>query len=136
MLQRIRGHHIWPAPLNSDSVVVDGGAHRGEFSRVLVNQFGCRCYLVEANPVLARALNVNETAVIVPAALAARDGIATFHTCPNPESGSIIAQENRNGSLTVETISLPTLMSRYQLNRIDLLKLDIEGAEFELIAQT
>ena len=39
-------------------------------------------------------------------------------------------------SVSVEIISLPTLMKREGLTHIDLLKLDIEGAEFDLIAQT
>jgi FkbM family methyltransferase len=136
MLRRIRGHHIWPAPLNSDSIVVDAGAHRGEFSRALIDEFGCRCFLIEANPELARELRVPKADAVLSAALAASDGKASFHSRDNPESGSIIADASTNGSVTVETISLPTLMKRFRLQSIDLLKLDIEGAEFELIAQT
>ena len=136
MLLRIRGHHIWPAALNSDSVVVDAGAHRGEFGAQLVERFGCRCFLIEANPKLASELKVPKGAVKVSAALAASDGTATFHPHDNPESGSIIANRNSDaGTVSVEMVSLATLMKRFQLDRIDLLKLDIEGTEFDLIAQ-
>jgi FkbM family methyltransferase len=135
MFQRIRGHHIWPAPLDGNSIVVDAGAHRGEFSRALIDEFGCRCFLIEANPDLARELNTPKAAAVLSAALTASDGTANFHRCDNPESGSIIADAHTNDAVTVETISLPTLMKRFQFQVIDLLKLDIEGAEFELIAQ-
>jgi FkbM family methyltransferase len=158
MLTRIRGHYLWAAPLKPDSIIVDAGAHRGEFSAEIIQRFGSRCHLIEANPDLAAKLSV-PGAEIISAALAARDGRATFQFNANPESGTIMAKGATpiTGSAgvspasflstgrqdagaprqeTVETISLPTLMQRFQLDHIDLLKLDIEGAEFDLVDQT
>jgi FkbM family methyltransferase len=138
MLRRIRGHHIWPAPLNSESVVIDAGAHRGEFSATIIADYGCRCFLVEANPVLAAELKVPGAAAVISAALAGHNGRTPFHLNANPESGSILSSDNPAVArpFEVETISLPTLMNRLQVNHIDLLKLDIEGAEFEVIGTT
>lgn len=42
---------------------------------------------------------------------------------------------NAPGSQTVEAIGIPTLMRRYGLTKVDLLKIDIEGAEHELFSQ-
>ena len=137
-LDRVRGHAVWIAGLGSGSVVVDAGAHKGEFSQTLAERFGCRCYLVEANPDLATQLSQQGFKNVLPAALSAGDGRARFVHRANKESGGIFAREGEAGAVTVEveTLSLPTLSRRIGVERIDLLKLDIEGAEFDLVAKT
>src|SRR5437867_4001674 len=106
MFKSIRGHHIWAAPLNSKSVVVDAGAHRGEFSAELLSGYGCQCFLVEANPYLAAELKVPGAGATISGALAAHDGQTRFHLSANPESGSIIADvhDTPEQSVEVETI--------------------------------
>jgi FkbM family methyltransferase len=137
MFQRVRGHYLWPEPLTRDSMVVDAGAHHGEFSSEIIQRFTCRCHLVEANPVLAAQLSVPGAASITTAALGVRDGQAVFHQRANPESGSIGGSSTDViNSVSVEVVSLPTLLQRVGAEHIDLLKLDIEGAEFDLIEQT
>lgn len=135
-LVSVRGHHIWPAPLTKDSVVVDAGAHRGEFSAEIIRRFGCRCHLVEANPRLVETLMMARAESITTAALGGRDGRGMLHVSENPEASSLFDAGAATTSVEVETISLATLMRRLGLTRIDLLKLDIEGAEFDLIAAT
>lgn len=136
-LTHIRGHYVWTPPLNGQSVVIDAGAHRGEFSAEIIRRFGCQCHLIEANPFLAENLVVQKAASLTPAALGGRDGKAVFHVRENPEAGSLgAAGAVALAALEVETISLPTLMQRVNVDHIDLLKLDIEGAEFDLIKET
>jgi FkbM family methyltransferase len=137
-VDHVRGHAVWLPGLGRESVVVDAGAHKGEFSRSLAERFGCRCYLVEANPDLAAQLSQQGFKNVLPAALSAEDGRARFVHRDNKESGGIVAGEGETGATTVEveTLSLPALLRRVGAERIDLLKLDIEGAEFDLIAKT
>jgi FkbM family methyltransferase len=156
MFCRIRGHYIWPAPLGTASIVVDAGAYRGEFSAQMAQRFGARCFLIEANPVLAAELNVPDAGAVIPAALTSFDGPILFQPRENLEAGSIVGQpssretsgtgETRPSAdtttapgmpqVTVNAISLSTLMRDWNLDHIDLLKLDIEGAEFDLIEST
>jgi FkbM family methyltransferase len=132
----IRGHTIWAAGLNEHSIVIDAGAHRGEFSAEIIRRFGCRCHLIEANPQLARLLDVPGAQSIIPAALDARDGTAPFHIYENLESGTLIASEKQpTSSHRVNTISLRTVFQRINATDVDLIKLDIEGAEFELLRE-
>jgi len=135
-LASVRGHHIWPAPLTKDSVVVDAGAHRGEFSAEIIRRFGCQCHLVEANPRLVETLIVARAESITTAALGARDGRGMLHVSENPEATGLFDAGSSTTSVEVETISLATLMQRLGITEIDILKLDIEGAEFDLIAST
>ena len=135
-LASVRGHHIWPAPLTKDSVVVDAGAHRGEFSAEIIRRFGCQCHLVEANPKLVETLIVAGAKSITPAALDAHDGRGMLHVSGNPEATGLFDAGSATTSVEVETISLATLMQRLGIAKVDILKLDIEGAEFDLIAST
>lgn len=139
-LTSIRGHHVWADPLNSDSIVIDAGAHRGEFSSAILEQYGCRCFLVEANPALASELVVPGAEGVVAGALTAHDGNAQFGLgSTNLESGTVVIDpevKSFNGAIEVEAFSLASLMAKLHLERVDLLKLDIEGAEFEVIEST
>src|SRR5688572_4100437 len=124
-LSCIRGHYIWPRPLNADSVVIDAGAHRGQFSAELIQRFGCKCHLVEANPTLAAGLAVPGTASVTNAALSARDGSAPLHLNENPESSSLASSTDLSpaaGTVKVETVTLETLIERLGIKKVDLLK--------------
>lgn len=137
-LIRIRGHAVWTRPLNAESVIVDAGAHRGEFSTEIHRRVGSRCILIEANPTLAAQLQTPSCGSVFHAALAATDGTANFVFRDNPEGGSITARaiDEDNATTVVETLSLATVCKRVGVERVDLLKLDIEGAEFPLLEQT
>jgi FkbM family methyltransferase len=121
-----------------DSVVVDGGAHRGEFCREIHSRFGCRCVLVEANPLLAAQLQPPPRGKAIHGALAATDGSARFIFRDNPEGGGIapLSYDRNNPNAKVQMFSLATLSEKFALSRVDLLKLDIEGAEFALLSET
>lgn len=135
-LVSVRGHHIWPGPLTKDSVIVDAGAHRGEFSAEIIRRFGCQCHLVEANPRLVETLIIAGAESVTTAALGGYDGRGMLHVSENPEATGLFETGPVATSVEVETISLATLMRRLGLTKIDILKLDIEGAEFDLIAAT
>jgi FkbM family methyltransferase len=133
-IQTVRGHAVLVSGLQPGAVVVDAGAHRGEFSRELAERFGCECYLVEANGALAASL-AGRFPQVMHAALGARDGRADFIQRSNAEAGGILARDGDAGNETapVEALTVGSLMKRCGLDRIQLLKLDIEGAEFELL---
>jgi FkbM family methyltransferase len=134
-LERVRGHTISILGLGAESIVVDAGAHRGEFSRLLSERFGCRCLLVEANPELADILRRETSADVVVAALAGEDGTAQFRFRENIEGGSVFPRTGDRDirATTVETMTLETLLERSRLQAVDVLKLDIEGAEFAVL---
>jgi FkbM family methyltransferase len=118
--------------------VVDAGAHRGEFSAEIMRKFGCKCHMIEANPALAGGLARAGAATITCAALSARDGSARLQLAENLESSSLQINVENPGenSVEIKTISLATFIQQLCSDRIDLLKMDIEGAEFDVIATT
>ncbi len=133
-LDRIRGHSLVPT-LSTSSIVVDAGAHRGEFSHEVYRKYGAKCILIEANPTLSQQLKPPPNGELLEAALGASDGFVSFYIRENPESGSIEQEEieSHTCQVTVPLISLDSILSQRGIEYLDLLKLDIEGAEFDVI---
>ena len=46
----IRGHHFDSSLLHSDSVIIDLGGHKGEFSSEVHEKFDCTAFIIEAMP--------------------------------------------------------------------------------------
>jgi FkbM family methyltransferase len=132
---RVRGHTFIPTPILASSVVVDLGAHKGEFSRQIFDMFGCTCIAVEANPELQIDLPSGR---VIRAAVGDKDGIASLNLSDNPEASTLsnISNEANGKSLTVPVYSLQTLLNKTGVQHIDLLKVDIEGAEVGLLLST
>jgi FkbM family methyltransferase len=125
--------------------VIDAGAHRGSFTDAfLLLHRPQRVVLVEANPGLAEHLRARYAGdprfSIVAAALSDRSGEAQFEINRSEASSSLLPIDPRNTewfardmsvtrSIHVPTMTLPELMSREGLETVDLLKLDLQGAE-------
>src|SRR6476646_9395262 len=125
--------------------VVDAGANCGAFTDAFLRLHRPeRIILVEAIPELALKLGEKYSADsrigVVAAALSDRNGEARFEINRSEASSSLLPIDPRNSewfgrdlsvanSIVVPTLTLPELMAREKLDRIDLLKLDLQGAE-------
>lgn len=135
LINSIRGHSFYAGLVNRDSVVVDLGAHRGEFSFQISKSFGCECYLVEALPSLFSQIAEGPLIHKYNFVMTGRDEPIDLFVAANPEGNTIIdtAADGSCGVVTLEGITLETLMAKAGINTIDLLKVDIEGAEIALL---
>lgn len=125
--------------------VIDAGANRGAFTDAFLQLHRPeRLVLVEAIPDLAMKLQVRYASdpriSVVSAALSDRDGEAPFEINRSEASSSLLPIDPRNSawfardlrvasSINVVTLTLPELMAREKLGSVDLLKLDLQGAE-------
>jgi FkbM family methyltransferase len=125
--------------------VIDGGANRGSFTDAFLQLHRPeRIILVEANAGPAEKLRAKYAGdsrfSIVSAALSDRNGEAAFEINRSEESSSLLAVNPRNSewfardlsvakTVQVPTITLPALMEEQGLDSVDLLKLDLQGAE-------
>lgn len=138
----VDGEYDWPG--SEPLWVMDAGANCGYASLWLNARFpNAKICSIEPHPVLARSiretLKRNEVpATVIQAALSSIDGTAQLHFGSLSTTHSLHTGRplGGSGSVEVETISMPTLLERLEWPRIDLLKLDIEGAEVELLAGT
>jgi FkbM family methyltransferase len=139
-LVSIQGHHLFMAPLDRSSVVIDAGAHTGEFSREIADRFGCLCYALEPVPELLARIPENLRVRRFALALGGRDGEVTIHLSDNPQANSVhaaIASEfGSRGNLVARVASLENFLEQAGLQAADLLKLDIEGSELAVLEST
>lgn len=128
----LTGFYELPFAIEPPRLVVDLGANIGATATWLVMRYGCdRLIAVEpvpANAALARrnlaANGVN--AEVHEAAVGAREGTAYFDDSGESTEGRL-ADRGRE----VRVLTVPELIGREQ---VDLMKMDIEGAEAEVIA--
>ena len=133
------GWYIPRGRLDRNAVVVDVGLGENiSFSTSLMARYGCRVSGFDPTPRAIQYVKAHAPPgfVLHEVAVAAQRGSAEFYL-PNEEahvSGSL-AQAGHVGArkIQVELISLADLFERIGTDQIDLLKLDIEGAEYPLI---
>lgn len=125
--------------------VIDGGANRGSFTDAFLQLHRPeRLVLVEAIPELAEKLTERYAGKpgisVVAAALSDRNGEAQFEINRSDASSSLLPIDPRNSewfsrdlrvarTVSVPTMTLPALMETQGLRTVDLLKLDLQGAE-------
>ncbi|WP_342641119.1 FkbM family methyltransferase [Rhodoligotrophos ferricapiens] len=83
------------------------------------------------------ALNGYSNVTIVPKALADKAGSATLHHVPlgdDPQAFSLLSGDTAEAGETVETTTLDLLVKDLGLARVDVVKMDVEGAEELVIA--
>jgi FkbM family methyltransferase len=117
--------------------ILDLGASVGLATlRLLASHPGAKVVAVEADPVLIPRLRANVAGLpvtVVHAAVAASSGEREFFRSDIDSWGNSL--DNTSGTQTavaVPALSLGDLLDRHQIDRVDLLKLDVEGAEWEI----
>jgi len=116
--------------LNNESVVFDLGANEGEFSDYIAKNFGCSVFAVEPIPALFKKIETNNL-------------IKKFQYCINgdgrecelylePEKCATAYKVKSGKKIKAEGKTLKQFLDEAEVSHIDLLKIDIEGAEVEL----
>jgi len=133
-LDRIEGHTFVKTWLENGGNVVDLGMNQGNFARAIRKQYNCNVVGVEANPFLAEAFNEPSSPQCSNLAISAQKGPVRFFIDPgNSEAGSLTVVD-KSSARPVEVEGIP--FAEFYLARgtrdVDLLKIDIEGAEIDL----
>ena len=134
VLRHIEGHTVVAADLGADSIVLDLGANRGRFSQAMLAAFSCSCCAVEANPAMFDLIPSHPRLRKYNLALAATSGVLPFHLANNSEESSL-ARDSRDGERTiaVKAVTFKEFLETAGLERVDLVKFDIEGAEIGVL---
>lgn len=137
-------NYVFLDRFNSSSVIIDVGCgYDADFSLFMISKFGLRAIALDPTEKHAQSLRSLEAQFggrfkHVPLAVAATDGTLRFHESLENVSGSILADHTNviNDPIRtyeVESTSMQRLLERLHLTRADYLKLDLEGAEYEVI---
>jgi FkbM family methyltransferase len=118
--------------LRSCQTLVDLGANIGLASIYLSSHLGCRCFCVEANPdtfaILQKNLAGTGAQLLNSAVWDSKIMLAV--NCPAERYSMSTVQPDPNGN--IPGIPMADLIDRSGFSTIDLLKIDIEGAEAAL----
>lgn len=133
--------------LNDGDVVVDLGANAGYFCLAAsMNAQKLRLIAVEPLPANIKALRSNmdrngitDYSLMQNAVLTNESGVLELHfEADDVESvsASMVVKRNAATSIKVPTITLDSIVASHELDKIDLLKIDCEGAEYNIIFNT
>lgn len=127
----------WELPFEP-KVIVDLGAHYGDTALFYHCVYpNAKIIAVEPSPENFSRLkkHVSEIENIIPvnAAVGAEDGRLKLHISKSSLGHSLVEREPGGETVDVEMFSLKTLLEKQGVKSIDLLKFDIEGAEFLLL---
>lgn len=139
LIDRVQGHTFLKNFLSANGKVMDLGMHKGDFAKVICGRYGCSVVGVEANPALASTLRGLDGLSCKNAAISAADGSVKFAIIENDLEASKIVSESIPLSKTVvvvPSVSLATFFQEVNVTQLELLKMDIEGAELDVIETT
>lgn len=115
-------------PLTKDSVVVDAGGYRGEFAIGIASRYGCK--VISYEPLFIKEFRANTekypTITLRPHALGAFARGAKIAPLDN---GSTLLKEHED-SVDISVVGLDDAFAH---GDIDLLKLNVEGMEYEIL---
>jgi FkbM family methyltransferase len=134
------GYYLDPAYVNQNSIVYSLGVGEDiSFDLAMIERFGVHVHAFDPTPRVhewLRSQSIPEEFHFHDVGIADFDGEVDFHMPPRRDfiSHSIVAaREYSAETIRVPVIRLHTAMQRLGHGRIDLLKVDIEGAEYGVI---
>lgn len=136
MIQEIKEHTFFDDYFRKEINVVDLGACRGEFIDEINSLYNVKkAILVEANPTNFFQLKDLSNYVLYNKAISFKDkDFIEFFEDPNsPYNGSKDFNYFNGIKHSIETISLETICNENNIDFIDILKIDIEGAEYDVL---
>lgn len=137
-LIEINGHGLIEDFLTKGSIVIDLGANKGSFSKQISTLYGCRVYAVEASPITFEETYASDLVQKFNFAICSQEKQIQINISENSEATSLFILDNceYKDSVTIQGISLEGFISSFSIQSPVTLKLDVEGAELEILKNT
>lgn len=120
-------------PLTENSVVFDIGGYKGDFAANIYTKFSCNIYIFEPLPeffnLCTKRFENNPKIHCYNFGLSSITGEASIS---QEDDGSSLVKPN-NDPLLIEIKELSSFLNERSISHIDLLKINIEGGEYELL---
>lgn len=123
-------HTIDESLLTPGGWVLDAGCRDFTFSRGMVAR-GCKVLALDADPTVEDQKIDGVT--FLHSAIAAKHGLFYFHMHENPEARSFVSAPVDDKSIVVTAHTIEELMQAHSVERFDAVKLDVEGAEYDIL---
>ncbi len=120
--------------LDASSIVYDVGGFEGSFADVIRKRFDCTVYVFEPDPTsfsnLKRRFSADRKVILIEGGLAGSEGEAVL---AQAGEASRVFEAGIAGGVSIRLISAPDFLHAHNHERIELMKINIEGAEYELM---
>ncbi len=137
-------NYIYKDVFDKDSMVIDVGCgFDADFSVYMIGRYGLKAVGVDPTKRHAKSLATVAKKYLgrfkhLAVAVSAEDGFLEFNESEDNVSGSLLSnhtniKNDRIKKYKVESMSLKSLPARLGLNKVEFIKLDLEGAEYGLI---
>lgn len=132
--EHLADHTYVASHLTPGSTIVDLGVSIGDFSIPLIERFGCRAIGLEPSAEYFDELPKVEGFEVEAVAITPDGGPATLHVHPKhcATIDGTLADDGAE-TVTVPGTTLADLLSRHNVTDVALLKVDIEGAELDML---
>jgi FkbM family methyltransferase len=123
------------------SIAYSGGIGDNiDFERALIKRIGLTVHAFDPTPLADRYLktqNLTDQFVFHPIAFGNKDGHCAFRAAARTgradTEGTLLKVNTPGAELVVPVHSIPTIMSQLHHDHLDILKMDIEGGEYEVL---
>jgi len=127
--------------LNSESVVISGGGFVGQWDEYIVRTYGCVVHIFEPfmsnmEKIIEHFRGVIPTVYFHLIGLYDYDGLKDFHIYAgksNSYSTTLRTDKELKEVITINVVRLDTFMRKNNIQKVDLLKLNVEGAEVQIL---
>ena len=123
-------------PLDTSSVVFDVGGYEGDFAAAIHERYGCTVHVFEPVEtffeILRKRFVGNDRVIIHPFGLGGRTETVTMNLEAN-SSSHVKDGDTSDGTIKAEIVSFSDFIQREGIQKVDLMKVNIEGAEFDLL---
>jgi len=127
-----------PQTIGAQSIVYSGGIGRDiTFEHALVKNYGCSVVLFDPTPTGTETINLPENKIpnfkYHAVALSGACGTLKLSRPTDEDEGSWFKHSDGDPAIEVPCVDVSTLMKMNGHDHIDILKIDIEGSEYEVI---
>ena len=129
-------------PLDEESVVFDVGAYKGAWGKKIYERYGSTIHMFEPVRTLVEDLNINflghKKIHVHSFGLSGRTRDTYINLVGKDLDGSTVLENNQEENMGSEKIILKDIVEFIRENsivKIDLLKLNVEGLEFEILKE-
>lgn len=136
LIDLVEFHSFFPRFITADSVVLDLGANVGNFSRKMKSRYGGSYIGAEASPTIFEVLQQNGSLKSYNIAMHDHVGAIELNLSSDILSSSVFQATLHPvlDQVQVQCMDLESFARHAGASRIDLLKIDIEGAEIPMLA--
>jgi FkbM family methyltransferase len=136
-IDRIKDHTFIAGLLTPGGCVVDLGMNRGQFAGEIQAKYRSTVCGVEPNPLLFEEIASGDDLRALNYAIGPSGTLAKLHVDREHCEASSLTYRGQSGPVvSVRCVCFPELLTLWNAGPIDLLKVDIEGAELEMLRST